>query len=492
MKKMVDYFLVGIFMMTALLVAAVGLRAYSGYVGEDSRDGEITLEELDEIMSRNAMAQERVLEMENEITSMLDDVDTLQQMIDDVVASADMVQMQKAQEAQPQDAVAVFSDSVSVKGTISGGSAYWEDDAVPGGTDYDAGKTISGNGLGSGTISGNGFGNGTTSGNSIWGDGTISGNRIFLDGNTVSGNADPFGLFMPGVSANGIAGGDGTSVSGNSIYDDWLLNYGKPELRLEERRELRTSYQETFETNQADKERIAGNTYDFSEVKIACLGDSITAGANLPEEEDPEQYAYPAVLKELLGAAQVYNLGIGGSSIGRYWSDAFVDRYSEIPEDVDIIIVMGGTNDGFCVSEREFGTLSERKNRTFCGDLYELMSGLREHYPDADIFFATPLPNVLQDYLMSERDYLLPQKNFVDVIRVMSKAYRFPVIDLYNSNMLDSHDANVIVEYMPDGVHCNAAGYEILAEHFASELIQYYDENGGIDGGISDSTNGGL
>ncbi|MDE7257727.1 MAG: hypothetical protein K2N77_00590, partial [Lachnospiraceae bacterium] len=181
--------------------------------------------------------------------------------------------------------------------------------------------------------------------------------------------------------------------------------------------------------------------------------------------------------KELLGAEEVYNLGIGGSSIGRYWSDPYVDRYQEIPEDVDVIIVMGGTNDGFCVSDKEFGNLEERAYRTFCGDLDELMRGLRENYPDAEIFFVTPLPNILQDYLMNERDYLLPQQDFVDVIRILAQEYDYEVIDLYNSNILDSHDANVVAEYIPDGVHGSHAGYQVMAEHFAAEIIEYYEEN---------------
>lgn len=263
------------------------------------------------------------------------------------------------------------------------------------------------------------------------------------------------------------------ALESDNDYDDW--QYVPPEMSLEERQAVKTSYEQTIEENRIDKEIIDQNNYDFSQMEIACLGDSITAASNLENEENYEQYSYPSVLEDLLDARQVINLGIGGSSIGRYWSDPFVDRYDQIPQDTDIIIVMGGANDGFCVSAEDFGNLDERLPRTYCGDVNELMKELRENYPSAVIFFATPLPNALHDYLMSERDHLLPQEYYADVIRSIAVEYDIEVIDMYNSNILDSHDSDVAAHFMPDGVHGNQAGYQILAEYFAAEIIEYYN-----------------
>ena len=190
--------------------------------------------------------------------------------------------------------------------------------------------------------------------------------------------------------------------------------------------------------------------------------------------ENYQQYAYPARLQEWLGTKDVTNLGIGGSSIGRYWENAFVDRYQAIPEGTELILVMGGTNDGFCVTNEDFGSMENREPNTFYGDLDELMRDLKTDYPDAMIIFMTPLPNVLHDVLRKERDYLLPQSTIVNAIKQLAVEHEYPVIDLYNSNILDSHDAAVIFNYMPDGVHCNQAGYDILAQHIAAEVIQIY------------------
>lgn len=307
----------------------------------------------------------------------------------------------------------------------------------------------------------------------------ISGNAVTdVSGNAgmdVSGNA---GMDVSGNLGTDVSGNTGMDVSGNIQMDVYDSGIGQVSGNsLIERRKIRGSYMETQMQNHMDQEIIAGSDYDFSDISIACLGDSITQASNLENLEDYQQYAYPEKLKEILGAESVTNLGIGGSSIGRYWENAFVDRYQEIPRDTDLIIVMGGTNDGFCLTQEELGTVKERKENTFIGDLDELMRGLKENYPDATIVFATPLPNVLHDVLKKERDYLLPQLIIVNAIKYLAKEYEIPVIDLYNSNILDTHDAAVIYNYMPDGVHCNPAGYTILAEHFAAELIRIYTEN---------------
>ena len=287
----------------------------------------------------------------------------------------------------------------------------------------------------------------------------VSGNTI--SGNQISGNEIDGQVSGNEVSGNQISGnGLGNTVSGNSVSGNSL------------QKEICASYEETIRINHEDKKIIAENTIDFSDKKIACLGDSITAATNLEGQENYLEMSYPYQLGEVLNAGEMVNLGIGGSSIGRYWDNAFVDRYKEIPEDSDIIIVMGGTNDGFCASEKELGSLQEREKRTFAGDLDELLKGLKKDYPDAEIVLVTPLPNILHDMLRRDRKDLLPQSSFVAIMKQLSEEYEIPVIDLYGSGILDSHDAAVIHSFIPDGVHGNEMGYRYLAEHIAAELIR--------------------
>ena len=316
---------------------------------------------------------------------------------------------------------------------------------------------VSGSGVSGNDVSGNSVSENTVSGNGVSSN-SVSENRISersISENDVSGNS---------ISAN--------AVSGNALPDPDLDH----RLTLEERQEAMSSHKQTMRANEQDRKTISENDIDFSEIKIACLGDSITQAVNLDTLDHYQELAWPHVLQEALGAEKVVNLGIGGSSIGRYWADAFVDRYTEIPEDTDLIFVMGGTNDGFCASFVEFGNSEERAPRTFWGDLDELMGGLKEDYPEAEVIFLTPIPNSLHDYLKAERKYLMPQEEFSEVIITLAEEHGMEVFDLYNSNILDGHDKDNILHLMPDGVHPNAEGYRILGEHVAAELIRLLDE----------------
>ena len=316
---------------------------------------------------------------------------------------------------------------------------------------------VSGSGVSGNNVSGNSVSENTVSGNGVSSN-SVSENRISersISENDVSGNS---------ISAN--------AVSGNALPDPDLDH----RLTLKERQEAMSSHKQTMRANEQDRKTISENDIDFSEIKIACLGDSITQAVNLDTLDHYQELAWPHVLKEALGAEEVVNLGIGGSSIGRYWADAFVDRYTEIPEDTDLIFVMGGTNDGFCASFVEFGNSEERAPRTFWGDLDELMDGLKEDYPEAEVIFLTPIPNSLHDYLKAERKYLMPQEEFSEVIITLAEEHGMEVFDLYNSNILDGHDKDNILHLMPDGVHPNEEGYRILGEHVAAELIRLLDE----------------
>lgn len=397
------------------------------------------IEELsqDEAAVETFLQEYAVADLEDE------DEDVLQEFL--TASSGDNASGENASEESVSDGESMPGDMLSGEDQVADVS---ENDGV---------AVVSGDDILDSSISENDISGNAVSGNSV-SNNTVSDNTV--SENQVSGN---------NASEGGISL---TTVSGNILV--------RPTLR--ERRLEQSSYMETVEWNEADRVVIGQSPLDFSDKKIACLGDSITQAANLENMEDYQQYSYPTKLAEILGAKEVVNLGIGGSSIGRYWQDAYVERYREIPEDTDLILVMGGTNDGFCLHRENVGNFEERAPRTLIGDLDELMRGLKENYPNAEVVFITPLPNVLHDILRKERPELMSQRVIVDSMIALAKEYEFNVIDLYDSNLLDSHDAAVISNYMPDGVHCNPDGYQILAEHIAADLIRLQESPDEEDG----------
>lgn len=282
------------------------------------------------------------------------------------------------------------------------------------------------------------------------------------------------------ASGNESESTSGNSVSGNEAAINWIENYPRTTVStpLAERVKTHSSYDDTMAINARDKEIIANSKIDFSGVKIACLGDSLTEAETL---SDPSR-GYTYVLKEILGAEEVYNLGIGGSTVmgGESGAAPMVDRFGQIPYDTDIIIIFASTNDALFENQWEFGHIEYDKRMTedtFCGDLDEMAGGIKYSYVEhgdkfVKLLFVAPPSTVLNTIAREADPGMMEQSKFIDAIMEIVPPYGFDVIDMYNTNFLNSHDAKVKQEFLPDGVHPNEKGHYMIAEHLASEIIQ--------------------
>lgn len=279
------------------------------------------------------------------------------------------------------------------------------------------------------------------------------------------------------------------TISGNSIEAaplKWKQDSPKisSTVLLEEKMNERSSYEETLAVNAFDKKVIENSEIDFSDIKITILGDSLTAASNMDEEER-SKYAYPVVLQEILGCKEVVNLGIGGSTVSICGDYAMVDRRKDVELDSDIVIIMGGTNDSLFINKWDFGEI-EYENRckrgTFCGDLDDMCESLaryaREHEDNyIKFFYVNPPSNIVSEGVYQiDPGNLIHQSKFAEAINTIAPEYGFDVIDMYNNNILNTHDKDVVENFMPDAIHGNEEGYRIMAEHIASQIIQRIEQ----------------
>ena len=268
----------------------------------------------------------------------------------------------------------------------------------------------------------------------------------------------------------------------------WIKDYPmiNSDSSLEDKLAVRSSYEETMAVNALDKVIIENSNIDFSQVKITVMGDSLTEGSNLDEKEKA-QYNWPKQLQEILGCKEVVNLGIGGSTVSSCVTHfPMCKRWPDIPNDSDIIIIMGGSNDMLFENKWQFGEIEYDKRmvkETFCGDLDDMLSRMKYTYRDTNdehyckMIYINPPSTILNDAVYAlDTNNMVHQRSFAEAINTIAPSYGFEVIDMYNNNILNSHDPDINAAYVYDGIHCNKEGYRILAEHVASQIIQRIEQ----------------
>ena len=207
--------------------------------------------------------------------------------------------------------------------------------------------------------------------------------------------------------------------------------------------------------------------------KIGCLGDSITYGAG--------GTSWVTRLKELTGCSEAINYGISGTTIETNGTGkSFVERYTSMADDLDLICVWGGVNDHHWTGTpgRPFGNINSPTSETnsFYGALKNLCEGLLTKYPNKTIMFITPMKNrgyVSGDktcYAWNEPNEIgKTLKDYRNAIIEVCDYYSIPVLDLYScggiSPMVTAQDSALLADHL----HPNTTGnLEVLAPKIAS------------------------
>lgn len=206
-------------------------------------------------------------------------------------------------------------------------------------------------------------------------------------------------------------------------------------------------------------------TVDFSDKTMACLGDSITYGY-VTKKGGQYENPYPKLLKETLGLKECYNYGKGGSNLATYNGDIkpFVERVKDMPTDLDIIAVMGGTNDwGNGVP---LGTLNDEDETTVYGALLSIAEYLVETYPQAYIVFMSPIPR--KETWVNSQGYKM--SDVAVAVKEVAELYGFGFLDMYSLSGFE----NEMKTDSTDGVH---PSQEYIDNTLAPTIAQFIKDN---------------
>lgn len=179
-------------------------------------------------------------------------------------------------------------------------------------------------------------------------------------------------------------------------------------------------------------------------VKVACVGDSITAGSHSSDRA----HNYPTLLGKLMGASyQVANFGESGATLLKngdkpYWSRPPFGKSAAFAPNV--VIVMLGTND----SKPQNWAHQDQ----FAADYAALLNYYAALPTHPKLYVCLPTPVVKDNYGIREPEV----EAELPLIRQVAAQKNAAIIDVHGQMPTDPAD-------YADGVHPNDAGYALLA-----------------------------
>lgn len=201
--------------------------------------------------------------------------------------------------------------------------------------------------------------------------------------------------------------------------------------------------------------------------RVACLGDSITAGARV----DAKLESYPAQLQGLLGNNfEVRNFGLGGATLIKTGQPNIWQNLDAVKKfEPHIAIISLGTNDTVGGNRKNW----EHINR-FERDYSELVASLAELPTKPRIVLCTPTAMVLntpgfsKERLLNLTERKPRLQELCERIRKLAKKHEHQNVSLLELNSVLQHRPELLSK--GDGVHPNAEGYLAIAKTVAKHI----------------------
>lgn len=201
------------------------------------------------------------------------------------------------------------------------------------------------------------------------------------------------------------------------------------------------------------------------QIKVACVGDSITYGHSVSGWSKNQ---YPAVLQELLGDSyHVANFGVSGACVNKNGNKPYISRtvYEEsIKYDADILVLMLGSND------------SKPKNwidmETFLEQYGELLDTYLKENNSPKVYIGICAKAYYADGNTKGKARYNIRPEIVDQIAAaLKQGYEkddVVIVDIHN--LTAGHPE----WFEKDGVHPNKDGAKAIADEFADAILKTF------------------
>jgi len=193
----------------------------------------------------------------------------------------------------------------------------------------------------------------------------------------------------------------------------------------------------------------------YSQIKVACIGNSITYGYGI---QNREVNSYPAQLQKMLGQEwEVKNFGVNGATLLKQGDKPYVkqtsfeDAKSYIP---DVIIIKLGTND------TKPGNWKFKEE--FVSDYSAMINEFRALSSKPLVILCFPVPAYPERWGI--RDSIITVE-LIPYIKKVAKQTKTELIDLYKP--LSNH-----ASWFPDKIHPNIEGARKMAEIVSKKLLK--------------------
>ena len=189
--------------------------------------------------------------------------------------------------------------------------------------------------------------------------------------------------------------------------------------------------------------------------KVACVGDSITAGSGI---KNPAKDSYPAVLGALLGADfEVKNFGVSGRTLLNSGDFPYTKekKYAQSLEfKPDIVIIKLGTNDS--------KPQNWKHKAEFEADFKKLVKSYQDLPSKPKIIIATQMYVAKSAWGITNK---VVENEVLPLTLKLAKELGLPVIDFYAA--FDGR-----ADLLCDGVHPNEAGARKMAEICRDKILE--------------------